>query len=425
MPVPQGMFNSLRCDEQTLALRSDSDSIHHPASSMTTRLYYKDAYLTDFDATIVEVADGGRRVYLDQTALYPTSGGQLYDTGMLGASRVVDVIDEDARIAHLLDAPLAAVSGTVKGRVDWPRRFDHMQQHTGQHLLSAVLEDLFGWKTVSVHFGADASTLDVDADAVSRERLTRAADRANQIVVDNRAVSVSFEDAASAAGLRKPSDRTGDIRIVTIEDVDRSACGGTHVRATGEIGGLLLRRTEKVKQGTRIEFVAGMRAVARARADFAALSAIAHALSSSVDEASGIVEAKLAAAQESESARRKLMKELDVYQARERYDATAPDSRGVRRVIERRESGTLDDVRGLAHAVCALPRSAFVGAAAGAMIVGASEDSGLTAGDVLKAALAAAGGRGGGSPRMAQGAVSADQVASVMQAVLAAWDGIQ
>ncbi len=393
---------------------------------MTERLYYNDAYLTDFAATIVEVADGGRRIYLDRTALYPTSGGQPFDIGTLGGRRIVDVIDEESRIAHVLDAPLAQTAGAVEGHVDWERRFDHMQQHTGQHLLSAVLEDLFGWKTVSVHFGDQTSTLDVDADSTPPARLEAAEHRANLLIAENRAVTVSFEDAASAIGLRKPSDRMGEIRVVTITDVDRSACGGTHVRATGEIGGMLLRRTEKVKQGTRIEFVCGRRAVSRARADYAALSAIAQAVSSGVDDAAAVVQAKLAAAQQAESARRKLTKELDGYRARARYESTEPDARGVRRIIETRTDGGLDELRGLAHALCALPQSAIVGVVVSGpqaqVLVGTSDDSGLVAGGVLQQALSAAGGRGGGSPRMAQGAVAGDKVNSVVQAILAAWD---
>ena len=395
---------------------------------MTTRLYYQDAYLTDFAATIVEVAEEGRRVYLDRTALYPTSGGQPFDTGTLGGRRIVDVVDEESRVAHVLDVPLAQTSGAVEGHVDWERRFDHMQQHTGQHLLSAVLEDLFGWKTVSVHFGDQTSTLDVDTETVPRARLDAAGDRANLLIAENHAVTVAFEDAASAVGLRKPSDRTGEIRVVTIAEVDRSACGGTHVRATGEIGGLLLRRTEKVKQGTRIEFVCGRRAVARARADYAALSAIAHAVSSSVDDAAGVVASKLAAAHETEAAHRKLARELDAFRAHACYDSTVADGRGVRRVVERRDAGTLDDLRGFAHAWCALTRTAYVGTveqgagSGGQIVVGTSEDSGLVAGAVLKAALSAAGGRGGGSPRMAQGAVPGDKMESVVQAILEAWD---
>src|SRR3954462_5788992 len=128
--------------------------------AVTERLYYTDAYLTVFDAAVVGRADGGHRVYLDRTAFYPTSGGQPLDTGRLGGVEVVDVVDEGDRVAHLLAAP--APGERLEGAVDWPRRFDHMQQHTGQHLLSAVIADRFGHATVSVHFGRESATLDLD-----------------------------------------------------------------------------------------------------------------------------------------------------------------------------------------------------------------------------------------------------------------------
>src|SRR5882724_68997 len=153
---------------------------------MTERLYYSDAYLTEFDATVLEHADGGRRTYLDRTAFYPTSGGQPSDRGWLGEAEVVDVVDEGDRIAHLLASPVTAPH--VRGRIDWSRRFDHMQQHTGQHLLSAVIAELFGYQTVSVHFGPENSTLDLDTGAMSHEQIVAAEGRANQVVVENRAV---------------------------------------------------------------------------------------------------------------------------------------------------------------------------------------------------------------------------------------------
>jgi len=199
---------------------------------MTERLYYTDAYLAAFDANVVATSDDRMRVYLDATAFYPTSGGQPHDVGTLGGVAVVDVVDETDRIAHVLAQPLGP-SSSLAARVDWKRRFDHMQQHTGQHLLSAVFEDLFGQKTLSVHFGPDYATLDLDTDAVSREQLVAAERRANDVVLENRPVTIAFEDAATASELRKASDRAGSIRIVTIEGIDRSACGGTHVRSTG------------------------------------------------------------------------------------------------------------------------------------------------------------------------------------------------
>src|SRR6476646_7893485 len=139
---------------------------------MTHRLYYTDAELTEFTAAIVDLADGGRRAYLDATAFYPTSGGQPNDTGTLGGVRVVDVIDEGERIAHVLEAPLPlGASSALAGVVDAERRLDHMQQHTGQHLLSAVFADLLGAETTSVHFGPEVATLDLDVPVPTREAL--------------------------------------------------------------------------------------------------------------------------------------------------------------------------------------------------------------------------------------------------------------
>src|SRR5918994_2545690 len=146
---------------------------------MTLRLYYTDSYLRDFDASIVERADDGRRIYLDRTAFYPTSGGQPFDTGTLGGIAVVDVMDEGERVAHVLADPLAGIR--VSGIVDWDRRFDHMQQHTGQHLLSAVLHERFGHATIGVHFGRETSTLDLDTAAMDHADLVEAESRANRL----------------------------------------------------------------------------------------------------------------------------------------------------------------------------------------------------------------------------------------------------
>src|SRR5262249_43726531 len=157
---------------------------------------------------VVERSDDGIRVYLDETAFYPTSGGQPHDLGILGGVAVIDVVDEDDRIAHVLAAPIGAGTSEPRlvGRIDWARRYDHMQQHTGQHLLSAVFEYLFGAKTVSVHFGPESSTLDLDVDSLTREQLVAAETRANELVGEARPVVVTFEDAASAGGLRKASE---------------------------------------------------------------------------------------------------------------------------------------------------------------------------------------------------------------------------
>lgn len=373
---------------------------------MTTRLYYTDAYRTAFEANVVDASDDGMRIYLSETAFYPTSGGQPHDLGTLGGAPVVDVVDEDERIAHVLGAPITTRGGAISGTINWTRRFDHMQQHTGQHLLSAVFEDLFGYKTVSVHFGPDSSTLDLDAEALSREQLLAAEARANAIVAEARPVSVTFEDAASAAGLRKASERSGTLRIVSIDGIDRSACGGTHVRTTAEIGAVLVRSTEKVRKATRVEFLCGERAVRRARRDYEILNGIAASLSASIDDVAPLVASQTERAKESDSARKKLEKELAGFRLRERYDAAAPDAAGVRTIVVR-DAATMDDVKTLAQAAFALPRVVVVGAleAPPSVFIAASEDSGVDAGKLLKERLAAAGGRGGGSPRMAQGSV--------------------
>src|SRR5580700_9724937 len=227
---------------------------------MTERLYYTDSYLRDFAARITARADDGRTVYLDRTAFYPTSGGQPFDTGSIAGVAVLDVVDEDGRIAHKLAGVLESgvveaspvEAATVACDVDWARRFDHMQQHTGQHLLSAVFEELFHLKTVSFHLGAESATIDIEGGAVEARSILDAERRANEIVFENRPVTVEFQDAVEAQGLRKPSDRDGTLRIVSIDRLDRSACGGTHVRSTGEIGPILLRKLDKIRQTVRV-----------------------------------------------------------------------------------------------------------------------------------------------------------------------------
>jgi alanyl-tRNA synthetase len=380
---------------------------------MTIRLYYTDSYLRDFEAAVVDLAEDGRRIYLDRTAFYPTSGGQPNDTGTLSGSSVLDVVDEGDRIAHLLADPIGTAA--VHGAVDWPRRFDHMQQHTGQHLLSAVLHALFGHATMAVHFGRESSTLDLDASDLPTARVVEAEARANEIVTEDRAVEVGFEEAQEVTGLRKASGREGTLRIVTIRDLDRSACGGTHVRATGEIGTILIRKSERVKKNVRLEFVCGARAVRHARADLDLLSRLAGYFSAAAAELPALVEAQRAELKTAAGARRELEESLARYRARELYEA-APGG-APRRVVVREEKGPIERLRPLAQAVAAMPRALFVGWTADppALLVGAAEDSGVDAGAALKSALNAVGGRGGGNARLAQG--TAPSAATVEQVV--------
>ena len=326
---------------------------------MTDRLYYHDSSLLAFDATIIERADEGRRVYLDRTAFYPTSGGQPHDTGTLGGVAVVDVIDEDRRIAHLLAAPVA--NDRVTGQVDSARRRDHMEQHTGQHLLSAVFDDLFGARTVSVHFGADSATIDLAAGALSPTQIQKAEARANDLVRENRPVTVNFEDAATAQGLRKPSDRQGLIRIVTIAEIDRSACGGTHVSATGAIGSIHIRKVERAKQLVRAEFLCGGRAVARSRAEYDLLASLATARSAAVTELPALLDKERADLKAAVAARRESEERTARYRAAELYAAATPRGSGIRWLVERLADGSAEALRPLAQAVTALQKAVMVG----------------------------------------------------------------
>ncbi|MGQ0646491.1 MAG: alanyl-tRNA editing protein [Gemmatimonadaceae bacterium] len=331
---------------------------------------------------------------------------------------MVDVVDEDDRVAHVVAGPVTAA--TVDAEVDWSRRFDHMQQHTGQHLLSAVFADLFGYETVSVHFGPDYATLDLSVEAVAPDKLQQAERRVNEIVTANRSVLVTFEDARIVSGLRKASDRDGLLRIVTIDDIDRSACGGTHVRATGEIGPVLLRRQEKMKKNGRIEFLCGMRAIRRARADYEVLTRLAVASSAAIDELVTLVPAQVEQLKLAESAKRKLEEEVATFRARATWETLRADSHGVRWLVERRVVGRADDVRAFALAFAALPKAAYLATfdEAKAVLLAASADSEVDAGQCLKAALAEAGGRGGGSPRLAQGSVPAAEALQVVRQAL-------
>ncbi len=379
---------------------------------MTERLYYTDPYLSSFSAAVSEHADGGRRIYLDRSAFYPTSGGQPHDIGTLDGIQVLDVVDDGDRVAHLLAAPLAATS--VVGLVDWPRRFDHMQQHTGQHLLSAVFIELLNAETVSVHFGAESSTLDLDVGEISPGQLADVQDRANVVAAENRPVTVSFEDAATATGLRKPSDRTGQLRLVTIAELDRSACGGTHVRTTAEIGAILVRRIERVKKRVRVDFVCGLRAARRARADYLALSHVASGFSAALDDTPALVDRQRQELRDAHAAREPLLVELAAYHAGERLATVVPNASGRRVVVEHLSTGSLESLRPIANAVASRDGTVFVGATdtPPSVLLVTSPSSDIDAGAALKAVLAAHGGRGGGSARLAQGSLPSSEALS-------------
>ncbi|HTG28720.1 MAG TPA: alanyl-tRNA editing protein [Methylomirabilota bacterium] len=262
----------------------------------TERLYYDDALAREFIAQVLSCEPISSatsetqkaslwRVKLDRTAFYPTSGGQPHDTGRLGDAHVVDVLDEEDEVIHVVDKPIAI--GSVQGIVDWSRRFDHMQQHTGQHVLSAVFHSRFALPTISFRLGSDICTIDVRGREPTQEILDSAMAAANEVVYADRAVNVRYGTAEelAAAGVRKTVERSGTLRAIEIESLELQPCGGTHVQRTGQIGMIFVRGVSRIRQDWRVEFACGRRAERLARDDFARLRAVAQRLNCSPQEA--------------------------------------------------------------------------------------------------------------------------------------------
>src|SRR5258706_7035965 len=234
----------------------------------TERLYYQDSRLLEFDARVVslsELDDGQIAVTLDRTAFYPTGGGQPTDTGTLGDARVVDCIDvEDDGVLHVIQGPAPEVGDTVHGKIDWPRRLDHLQQHTGQHILSAAFVRLFDAPTRSFRMLEHECEIDVALNDPTDDEIEQAVDLANQIIWESRPVKVSqvSSEAAAALPLRKEPARAGELRLIEISDFDLTPCGGTHAPSTREVGVIAGRSWERAQGLTRIHFMAGVRALA-------------------------------------------------------------------------------------------------------------------------------------------------------------------
>jgi alanyl-tRNA synthetase len=385
---------------------------------VTERLYYSDCYLREFRARIVAAEDVGKRVYLDRTAFYPTSGGQPFDLGTLGGISVLDVTDEEDRIAHTLASPLDAEE--VAGLIDWERRFDHMQQHTGQHLLSAVFEELHGMRTVSFHLGAETSTIDLAAPAFNSEQIERVEGRCAAIIAEARPVGIAYEDAETVSGLRKESERRGLLRIVSIEGLDRSACGGTHVRSTAEIGPIFIRKLDRIRGNVRVEFVCGLRALRQARADYRLLSSIARTLSAPLERTPELIAVQADRVKSLEKTCQRLAVELAAREGKELHVATEVSPDGLRRITQR---GAIDDaMRTRAQAFTSLGKALFLAVSMDppSVLLAASADSRVHAGERVKAAVTVAGGRGGGNASIAQGSVPSAEVLEKIEAALLA-----
>jgi alanyl-tRNA synthetase len=384
---------------------------------MTEHLYYHDSFLYEFDAEVREVTavDSRPAVILDRTAFYPTSGGQVFDTGWIVAGdsklRVAEVAEpDDGDILHFLDGPSLLQKGSrIRGLVDADRRRDHMQQHSGQHVLSAAFVRALNMPTVSFHMGTDSCSIDLDTSGLTAKQAEAAETLANEIVTENRTVGIRFVTSAEAKnlGLRKlPPVERDQLRLIDIHDFDLTACGGTHVAATGQIGCILLRKIERVRQGWRVEFVCGKRAVATARRDYTTLAEAAGMLSTHIW---GLPE-QIRKSQEElralkKSAEEALTEFADLYASRVSAET---DEVGGRQVVVRVfPDRDLTFIKLLGQKLTR--RSANIIALLGvtsdpaALVFAQSPGQPFDMGALMKEALAKLGGRGGGSKDMAQG----------------------
>jgi alanyl-tRNA synthetase len=376
----------------------------------THRLYYDDAYLENFEARVlscspaepVQGASGMQpawEVVLDQTAFYPSSGGQPNDMGLLGEAAVLDVRDEADGVVHIVDREVGL--GGVKGCVNWPRRFDHMQQHTGQHLLSAMFQERFGLPTVSFHLGEEICTIDVHGGEPSRDQLIGAQRAANKVIFEDRTISVRYgtREQLARLGVRKEVERDGLLRAIEIEGADLQPCGGTHVKSTGQIGMILVRGCTKVRQDWRVEFVCGRRAEQMATEDFERGQVLMGSLGCALEELPAAV-GRLAAERDAnfKSLRGALQQLATVWAAQ--LAATAPvAAKGVRVASLLLQGAHPELLQPLATEIAKNERTValLVLEESGQLVFAQHPTAGKDLGAVLKRVLAAHPGKGGGS----------------------------
>jgi len=398
-------------------------------SETTERLYYRDSFLREFEAQVISCEKDGERwkIVLDRTAFYPTSGGQPYDTGKLGDVPVVEVADVEHKVVHYASAAIPV--GPVHGVIDWPRRIEHMQQHTGQHLLSAAFIELFEFQTVSFHLGRGISTIDLDTPAVKAEHLEKAERRVNEVIFEDKPVVIRFGTAEelAEAGIRKKVEREGILRAIDVEGFDRQPCGGTHLERTGQAGLLLIRKLERRRDQCRVEFACGFRALAAARSDFSILTQAASLLSCGLAEVPAVLGKLIEERRMQHGAVKRLEERLAEHEARELFASHPPTAASEPRVIACALEEATHAYLGLLAAklvaeanVVALLASLASGHVTFAQTKGLPHDMGALLRDMLKQF----GGKGGGAKDFAQGSVAdatkaADAVANAKKMLAA------
>ena len=401
--------------------------------SATERLYYNDSRLLEFDARVIGVNrrdDGAVAITLDRTAFYPTGGGQPSDTGTLGEARVIDCIDVEAEgVLHVIQGPVPDVDDTVHGKIDWLRRLDHMQQHTGQHILSAAFVKLFEAPTHSFRVLEHECEIDVALDDPTDERIEPAVDLANQIIWECRPIQVRQVTTQEAARLplRKESAREGELRLIEVDEFDLTPCGGTHALSTGEVGVIAVRSWERAKGLTRIQFMAGVRALADYRKANKTARAVAELFSAGREDSPGLL--KKLIAENKKLIRR--VRELDQVACRDEAEQILkepglqaghrpPDPIIIAKVFDDRDA---DSLKHLALALVGHPNVvALLGSRDGEtarLVFARSPDGPGDMNALMKEACAMLDGRGGGKIDLAQG--GGHRIAKLEEAINSAY----
>jgi len=376
--------------------------------AVTERLYYSDSHLIEFDARVVDVTDrvsGWTAIVLDRTAFYPTGGGQPSDTGTLNGARVVECIDDgDKGVLHVVQGMNPSRGAVVQGRVDWPRRLDHMQQHTGQHILSQAFVNLFNAPTKSFRVLETSCEIDVDLNNPTTGIIERAVELANNVVWEDRAITIRNVTSAEAAELplRKEPARDGDLRLIEIDGFDLTPCGGTHAYRTGEVGMIAVRSWERAKGLTRIEFVAGTRALADYRKANRSAREVAALFSTGRDDAPQVA-AQMVEEHKDLNRRIRMLEELAAEGEAEKLFASARDG-VVSQIFDRRDAESL---KKLAHALIAKPGVVALLASrdkdTARLVFARSSDALGDMSVLMREACLILDGRGGGKPELAQG----------------------
>ncbi len=379
----------------------------------TERLYYSDSHLVEFEARVLDVTErvsGWVAVVLNRTAFYPTGGGQPSDTGTLSGLRVVECVDDGEKgVLHIIQGTAPAVGEILKGRIDWPRRLDHMQQHTGQHILSQAFVTLFNAPTKSFRVLDQSCEIDVELTNPTTAIIERAVELANNVIWENRLLIVRNVTAeeADALPLRKESAREGELRLIEIDGFDLTPCGGTHAYRTGEVGMIAVRSWERAKGLTRIDYVAGGRALADYRRANKSAREIGALFSTGRDEASELAVRLIEENKQLHRLVRALEEISASVEAEKLIAAVQVEPDGTRIVSQTFAARDADSLKKLAHALIAHPKTIVllgsIDKENARLVFARSEDAVGDMNALMRAACIQLDGRGGGKADMAQG----------------------